>query len=215
MVATAKNETEKERYQKYLCSREWSEKKEAVRSRSKGFCERCFINPMDACHHLTYARKYNEDLADLQAICTQCHEYTHGKRNDDIRDPKGFVILFGEAFAVSPSDWYDTEIKLDNGPTFCYQTFPLSHCRPSLFKEFDISVFIIWSPPNDFASAFMMGVAQAMDVPHVWAYPSLDDNIRDTASCWRERNCTASEFVQYALKSMSTKPGGWPVVRNI
>ena len=74
---------DRERYSLYLCSREWSEKKEGVRERAGGICERCHVNEMDAVHHLTYARKYEERLEDLQAICRDCHEYTHGKADVD------------------------------------------------------------------------------------------------------------------------------------
>lgn len=73
----------KEKYNLYLCSREWSVLKEAVRKRSGGVCERCNRNPMEACHHLTYANKYAEELDDLQAICKPCHEFTHGKSEVD------------------------------------------------------------------------------------------------------------------------------------
>lgn len=78
-------ENDREKYAAYLCSREWAEKREAVRERADGKCERCKVLPMEACHHLTYARKYEEELSDLQAICNPCHEFTHGK--DDF-DPK-------------------------------------------------------------------------------------------------------------------------------
>lgn len=74
---------EKEKYAAYLCSREWSEKKEAVRKRAGGRCERCLIYDMDAVHHLNYLRKYNELLSDLQAICNACHDFTHGKCQGD------------------------------------------------------------------------------------------------------------------------------------
>lgn len=74
---------EKEKYAAYLCSREWAEKREAVRNRSHGICERCKFYKMDACHHLTYERKYHEELSDLQAICKKCHEFTHGKSDAD------------------------------------------------------------------------------------------------------------------------------------
>ena len=74
---------DKEKYQAYLCSREWFEKREAVLRHSKGLCERCRIHPADAVHHLTYARKYREDWGDLQAICNACHEFTHGKSDYD------------------------------------------------------------------------------------------------------------------------------------
>lgn len=74
---------EKEKYQAYLCSREWAEKREAVRNRANGLCERCRALPMAAVHHLPYARKYDESLDDLQAICQPCHDFTHGKDGFD------------------------------------------------------------------------------------------------------------------------------------
>lgn len=74
---------DREKYQAYLCSREWAEKKKAVHERAKDKCERCGVMPIDAVHHLTYARKYNEQLEDLQAICQPCHNFTHGKTNFD------------------------------------------------------------------------------------------------------------------------------------
>lgn len=76
-------ETESERYQRYLAGREWSVRKEAVRQRSGGVCERCQYHQMNHVHHLTYARKYNEPLEDLQAICKGCHDFIHAKSNTD------------------------------------------------------------------------------------------------------------------------------------
>lgn len=73
----------KEKYSAYLCSREWSVLKEQVRARSGGICERCTINPMDHVHHLTYERKYLEELEDLQACCKPCHEFIHAKSDVD------------------------------------------------------------------------------------------------------------------------------------
>ncbi len=77
--------SERERYQAYLCGREWGLKKEAVRARCGGICERCKHFPMYCVHHLTYVRKYNERLEDLQALCEGCHEFIHGKREHDPR----------------------------------------------------------------------------------------------------------------------------------
>jgi len=74
---------DKEKYQLYLSSREWCALREKVRERAGDRCERCEILPMDACHHLSYANKYNEKMEDLQAICTSCHEFTHGKSDFD------------------------------------------------------------------------------------------------------------------------------------
>ena len=82
----------KEKYSAYLCSREWSVLKEAVKSRSKGFCERCTINPMDHVHHLTYERKYQERLEDLQACCKQCHEFIHAKSDADPAQDRPIVL---------------------------------------------------------------------------------------------------------------------------
>lgn len=73
----------REKYQAYLCGREWSVLKEAVLTRSGGVCERCFANEMDHVHHLTYERKYKERLDDLQAICKPCHDFVHAKSEYD------------------------------------------------------------------------------------------------------------------------------------
>jgi len=74
---------ERAKYQEYLASREWAVKREAVRQRSKGKCERCKTNDMHSVHHKTYDRVGNERLTDLQAICDPCHEFVSGKRDDD------------------------------------------------------------------------------------------------------------------------------------
>ena len=68
-----------EKYSRYLCSREWSEKRTAGRRRARGFCERCKRHKMAAVHHLTYARIYDEQPDDLQAVCFKCHEFIHGR----------------------------------------------------------------------------------------------------------------------------------------
>jgi hypothetical protein len=75
--------SEREKYQRYLCSREWAEKRRAVMERAKDTCERCLNARADAVHHLTYARKYAERLDDLQAICDPCHQFLHGKSDRD------------------------------------------------------------------------------------------------------------------------------------
>ena len=74
---------DREKYAAYLCSREWSVLKFQVHERARGRCERCWINAIDAVHHLTYARKYRENLDDLQAICNPCHEFVHGVSDFD------------------------------------------------------------------------------------------------------------------------------------
>lgn len=93
---------DKERYARYLCSREWSELRERVRLRARGICERCHILPMDAVHHLTYARKYAERLEDLQAICNECHDWTHAKGGSNSRSTGRAIYLAGK---ISPDGW--------------------------------------------------------------------------------------------------------------
>ena len=97
---------DREKYNAYLCSREWSVKKEAVKQRCGGICERCKSLPVDHVHHLTYARKYNEDLEDLQGRCKPCHEFEHGKSDfDPLKGP----IVIDEAIylagKISRGDW--------------------------------------------------------------------------------------------------------------
>jgi nucleoside 2-deoxyribosyltransferase len=82
----------KRKYSAYLCSREWSVLKEAVKARSGGICERCLVNPSDHVHHLTYERKYAERLEDLQDCCKQCHEFIHAKSDYDPADERPIVL---------------------------------------------------------------------------------------------------------------------------
>jgi len=75
-------ETERERYQRYLCSPEWNWKRNAVIERACGKCEKCGRTARHV-HHLTYIRKYSERLEDLQALCEECHEAIHKPKQID------------------------------------------------------------------------------------------------------------------------------------
>ncbi len=70
---------DKEKYQAYLCSRDWAKLKKAVHARADGKCERCGLFDIGAVHHVTYARKYEEDLADLAGWCKHCHAHEHAE----------------------------------------------------------------------------------------------------------------------------------------
>lgn len=76
MKANEMIESEKERYEAYLCSPEWWGKRNAVMDRASGRCERCGAMAM-CVHHLTYIRKYNERIEDLTALCDDCHHSIH------------------------------------------------------------------------------------------------------------------------------------------
>ena len=86
-------------YHKYLASREWSVKREAIKRRSKGMCERCDLFPMRDVHHLTYEHIYHEPLEDLQAICRPCHAFESGI--EDAVDP---IDVLGWAFDADIRD---------------------------------------------------------------------------------------------------------------
>jgi len=75
--------SDKERYQRYLTSREWGLLRQQVKARSGGICERCKYLPSESVHHLTYQRKYNERPEDLQDLCDGCHRFTHGLSDAD------------------------------------------------------------------------------------------------------------------------------------
>jgi hypothetical protein len=108
-------EDDREKYAAYLCSREWSVLKAAVHLRSGGVCERCKRNDIDAVHHLTYARKYREELADLQGLCNGCHMFTHAKSDVDPALPPAAVRIVQEGdrlvFEVSGKQ-YDLGVSI-------------------------------------------------------------------------------------------------------
>ena len=70
-------------YKRYLASREWAVRREAVRARCGGWCERCHLLPLAATHHLTYEHIGNEPLEDLLGVCVPCHEWLSAKSEFD------------------------------------------------------------------------------------------------------------------------------------
>jgi hypothetical protein len=63
-----------DRYNEYLESPEWQERRAAVLARAKYVCEACGIERATEVHHPTYAHVFNEPLFELRAICHDCHE---------------------------------------------------------------------------------------------------------------------------------------------
>jgi hypothetical protein len=68
----------KEKYYEYLETSEWKLKRLDVIARCHNICERCGSSTVEAIHHLTYDRVFNEDLRDLQGLCKPCHAFIHG-----------------------------------------------------------------------------------------------------------------------------------------
>ena len=109
---------DREKYQSYLCSREWALLRNAVRERCGGKCERCGVNDMECVHHLTYANKYMERTEDLAGWCNACHEFTHGKSDHDpkpsqrqtwvelVRDTNNYTMASERAFVSVAKAWH-------------------------------------------------------------------------------------------------------------
>jgi 5-methylcytosine-specific restriction endonuclease McrA len=73
------------RYRRYLRSAHWRALRKQVLRRAGGRCEACGRAGRLDVHHLTYARRGNELLGDLQALCRDCHDKAHGNARG--RDP--------------------------------------------------------------------------------------------------------------------------------
>lgn len=131
-----KTETDdREKYGLYLASREWSVLKEAVHARAKGVCERCNVNKIDAVHHLTYIRKYEEQLDDLQGLCKGCHDFNHGKSDVDPKSPSLGYLGFQWLCWVEASDAKQGEQHDGWGPHHLGYTWKESQCRFSQLKH--------------------------------------------------------------------------------
>ena len=70
-------------YHRYMASREWALKRQEIRARSGGRCERCKRGEVTSVHHVTYERLGRELLSDLLAVCKPCHEWLSGKSDLD------------------------------------------------------------------------------------------------------------------------------------
>jgi hypothetical protein len=115
-------EDSREKYQAYLCSPEWWERRSQAINNAKGRCEKCYSKAATCVHHLTYARKYNELPKDLMALCDDCHKTIHAK--SDQQPPKDQAKQSAETGHWKPNldcpkdrymyvrrmDWRDLEV---------------------------------------------------------------------------------------------------------
>lgn len=111
----------REKYAAYLCSREWGLLREAVHERADGICERCKKNPIDHVHHLTYARKYEERLSDLQGRCKECHEYGHGRSDIDPSEGDGILSFRNVGFVGSSGNAFQSGYFVDASVAFRFE----------------------------------------------------------------------------------------------
>jgi hypothetical protein len=67
------------KYQTYINSNEWKQKRKIILIRDKYICQICKINGAVQVHHLTYKRLGNEQLFDLISVCLDCHNKEHNQ----------------------------------------------------------------------------------------------------------------------------------------
>lgn len=65
------------RYQSYMQSWAWQEKRRIVLRRANFQCEGCGEQTATQVHHLTYRHLGDELLWELKAVCNDCHEKIH------------------------------------------------------------------------------------------------------------------------------------------
>lgn len=67
-------------YDAYLNSPQWHRLRERVLARDGGVCRAVGCSrPAAQVHHLTYERVGSEELSDLVAVCSACHDACHPK----------------------------------------------------------------------------------------------------------------------------------------
>jgi 5-methylcytosine-specific restriction endonuclease McrA len=62
------------RYDAYLNSPEWANKRQLVLQRDNHICQSCLQPTATQVHHLHYTHLYNEPLFELVSVCVPCHE---------------------------------------------------------------------------------------------------------------------------------------------
>jgi len=65
------------KYNAYLESEKWQQKRQLVIDRAGGICEGCRLAKIDQVHHLTYRNVGCELLYQLVGLCSPCHEHAH------------------------------------------------------------------------------------------------------------------------------------------
>jgi 5-methylcytosine-specific restriction endonuclease McrA len=70
-------------YSEYLKSDEWKAKAKKVHERDGNMCQGCLEKQSECVHHMTYRNVGNELLIELVALCNQCHDKTHGIKNEN------------------------------------------------------------------------------------------------------------------------------------
>lgn len=75
-------------YDSYMNSPEWQEKRREVLEAAGFKCERCGTTENLTVHHLNYENLGDEDLADLEVLCTDCHPEADRDRESRVEDER-------------------------------------------------------------------------------------------------------------------------------
>ena|SRR5215471_5608984 len=91
--ALIKDKQRREKYQEYLESDRWKEKRRDVFASQGRFCAKCGETQEQLhIHHLTYERFGNERIEDLQVLCKSCHLKHHKIQRQPQRLSKKIVF---------------------------------------------------------------------------------------------------------------------------
>jgi hypothetical protein len=72
------------KYETYLDSAKWHEKRRRVLDRAGGRCEACLQRTATQVHHTTYLHVFDEPLFDLRAVCDVCHAALHPDEEEQL-----------------------------------------------------------------------------------------------------------------------------------
>jgi hypothetical protein len=98
----------KRKYDIYLESPEWREKRAVVLKRANGVCEGCLLRKATQVHHTTYDHFGDEFMFELIAICDECHKRLHTEKfekNEVDREPSN---EWRDGFACDGCRWQDS-----------------------------------------------------------------------------------------------------------
>ena len=85
-VYEEKNATRRQRYNAYLQTDAWRNKRAQALARDHGVCQGCLQRPATEVHHLTYAHLEDELLFELLSVCGDCHARIHANKVADATD---------------------------------------------------------------------------------------------------------------------------------
>lgn len=86
----------REIYHNYLQTEAWAQKRGGALQRAGGKCEACGTHEQLQVHHLTYARIYQENDADLMVLCRLHHEATEEMVHKGVLKRNGCVKALRE-----------------------------------------------------------------------------------------------------------------------